>query len=184
MTDSMNRRPRSTKQLWGSVGLSFFVALIIFLVFVLPAEFGEDPSGLGDLMGIDGISAYNVGVLSIEDEKPASDEIVFTLEPFESIEYKYVLGEAQSLIFSWEADGEVVFDFHSEEEGTDPEDAMTFDIGKSARESGTYVAPFAGIHGWFWENRGSSVVQINLVTKGYFDQSITYSPSGKYKREF
>ena len=184
MTDSIDRQPRSTKQLWVSVGVSFVVAFIIFIVFVLPAEFGEDPSGLGDLMGIDGISAYNVGVLSIEDEKPASDEIVFTLEPFESIEYKYALGEAQSLIFSWEADGEVVFDFHSEEVGTDPEDAVTFDIGKSARESGTYVAPFAGIHGWFWENRGSSAVQINLVTKGYFDQSITYSPSGKYKREF
>ena len=78
----------------------------------------------------------------------------------------------------------MVFDFHSEEEGTDPEDAVTFDVGRSASESGTYVAPFAGIHGWFWENRGSSVVEINLVTKGYFDQSITYSPSGKYKREF
>ena len=76
--------------------------------------------------------------------KPVSDEIVFTLEPFESIEYKYV-GDGQSLIFSWEADGEVVFDFHSEEEGTDPEDAVTFDAGRSASESGTYVAPFAGI---------------------------------------
>ena len=95
-----------------------------------------------------------------------------------------MLGDGQSLIFSGEADGEVVFDFHSEEEGTDPEDAVTFDVGRSASESGTYVAPFAGIHGWFWENRGSSVVEINLVTKGYFNQSITYSPSGKYKREF
>ena len=27
-----------------------------------------------------------------------------------------MLGEDQSLIFFWEADGEVVFDFHSEEE--------------------------------------------------------------------
>ena len=184
MTNSMDRESRPTKHLWLSVALSFVVAFIIFLVFVLPAEFGKDPSGLGELMGIDGISAYNVGVLSVEDKKPVSDEIVFTLEPFESIEYKYVLGEGQSLIFFWEADGEVVFDFHSEEEGTDPEDAVTFDVGRSAFESGTYVAPFAGIHGWFWENRGSSVVEINLLTKGYFDQSITYSPSGKYKREF
>ena len=43
-----------------------------------------------------------------------------------------MLGDGQSLIFSWEADGEVVFDFHSEEEGTDPEDAVTFDVGRSA----------------------------------------------------
>ena len=184
MTESSDRESKPTKQVWLSLALSFVVAFIVFLVFVLPAEFGKDPSGLGELMGIDGISAYNVGVLSVEDEKPVSDEIVFTLEPFESIEYKYVLGEGQSLIFFWEADGDVVFDFHSEEEGTDPEDAVTFDVGRSASESGTYVAPFAGIHGWFWENRGSSVVEINLLTKGYFDQSITYSPSGKYKREF
>ena len=184
MTKSTSRESRPTQQLWLSVTLSFLVAFIIFLVFVLPAEFGRDPSGLGELMGINQISAYNVGGLSVEDEKPVSDEIVFTLEPFESIEYKYVLGDGQSLIFSWQADGEVVFDFHSEEEGTDSEDAVTFDVGRSASESGTYVAPFAGIHGWFWENRGGSVVEINLVTKGYFDQSITYSPSGKYKREF
>ena len=111
MTKSMDRELRPTKHLWLSVALSFVVAFIIFLVFVLPAEFGKDPSGLGELMGIDGISAYNVGVLSVEDKKPVSDEIVFTLEPFESIEYKYVLGEGQSLIFFWEADGEVVFDF-------------------------------------------------------------------------
>ena len=79
MTKSMDRESRPTKHLWLSVALSFVLAFIIFLVYVLPAEFDKDPSGLGELMGIDGVSAYNVGVLSVEDEKPVSDEIIFTL---------------------------------------------------------------------------------------------------------
>ena len=164
--------------------LSFLLAVFVFVVFVLPAEFGRDPTGLGKLMGIDGISAYSVGVLSLEEESIKTDEIVFTLEPFESIEYKYSLAAGQSLIFSWDADAEVIFDFHSEEEGTDPEEAVSFEVGKGLTRRGTYVAPFNGIHGWFWENRGTQSLEVRLSTTGFYHESITYSPSGKYKRTF
>ena len=164
--------------------LSMLVAAVAFVVFVLPAEYGRDPTGLGKLMGIDGISAYSVGVLSLEEQDIKNDEVVFTLEPFESIEYKYSLAVGQSMIFSWEADEAVVFDFHSEEEGTDPEEAVSFEVGKAREKRGTYVAPFNGIHGWFWENRGAEVVEVRLLTMGFYPESITYSPSGKYKRIF
>ena len=88
------------------------------------------------------------------------------------------------MLFSWESDNEVIFDFHSEEEGIDPEDAVSFEVGKAKSRTGTYVAPFNGIHGWFWENRGSEVVDVRLSSNGFYHESITYSPSGKYKREF
>ena len=177
----VNERPKS---LAISSGIAFLVALLVFAVFVLPAEYGRDPTGLGKLMGLDRMSSYTVGAMSLEDGQTNCDEIVFTLEPFESIEYKYRLSVGQSMIFSWEADGEVVFDFHSEEEGTDPEEAVSFEIGKAEERHGTYVAPFKGIHGWFWENRGPSVVDVRLVTTGFYDESTTYSASGKYKRKF
>ena len=51
-------------------------------------------------------------------------------------------------------------------------------------QAGTYVAPYDGVHGWFWENRGDEEVVVVLETQGYFGASITYSPAGEYRREF
>ena len=160
------------------------LALIVFFTFVLPAEFGEDPTGFGELIGIKGMSGYSVGALSQEAGHYNKDEIFFLLAPFESIEYKYHLAAGQSMVFSWETESEVVFDFHSEEEGSDPEEAVTFDIGKAIARHGTYVAPFSGIHGWFWENRGTSEVEVRLRTTGFYTAATTYSASGEQTREF
>ena len=88
------------------------------------------------------------------------------------------------MLFSWQAQEEVVFDFHSEEVGTDPEDSVSFAVGRASTQHGTYVAPYDGIHGWFWENRGQQEVTVKLTTTGYFKRSITFSPSGEYERSF
>ena len=85
MSDSVNTHKGRNGRILVPSLLSFLVAVCVFVVFVLPAEYGRDPTGLGKLMGIDGISAYSVGVLSLEEESIKKDEIIFTLEPFESI---------------------------------------------------------------------------------------------------
>jgi hypothetical protein len=160
------------------------LALVVLVAFVLPAEYGEDPTGFGELIGIKGMSGYSVGALSNEEAHYTSDEVYFLLEPFDSIEYKYNLAAGQSMVFSWDAGGEVTYDFHSEEEGTDPDDAVSFDIGKAANRHGTYVAPYTGIHGWFWENRGTDTVEVRLRTTGFFTAATTFSASGEQIRRF
>ena len=153
-------------------------------VFVLPAEYGVDPLGTGELLGIDGMSGYTVSALTVEDHAPHEDRVMFPLAPFESIEYKYALHEGEAVIYRWSAQGEVVFDLHSEEEGTDPEDSVSFSVGRADHQQGSFVAPFNGIHGWFWENRGDQEVLVELVTTGYFDKATTYGPNGAFTREF
>ena len=109
---------------------SLVASTIALIVFILPAEFDSDPTGLGEMMGIKGMSGYSVGAFSEQDLPFHSDERVFELAPFESLEYKYRLEAGQSMSFSWTAStmtsesAEVLFDFHSEEDGTDPEDAV------------------------------------------------------------
>jgi hypothetical protein len=164
--------------------ISMVLAVVGLLVFVLPAEYGIDPIGAGDVLGLTGMSGYSVNALTTEDEDYRTDSIEFPLAPFESIEYKYALQQGQALIYDWEADGEVIFDFHSEEEGRDPEDAVSFSVGRATRQRGTYVAPYSGIHGWFWENRGDTDVVVKLNTTGFFTASKTFSAAGEYKREF
>ena len=50
----------SSRSLVRSVAVSVLLAGAILLVFVLPAEYGLDPVGAGQLLGIDGMSGYSV----------------------------------------------------------------------------------------------------------------------------
>ena len=169
---------------------SLVASTIALIVFILPAEFDSDPTGLGEMMGIKGMSGYSVGAFSEQDLPFHSDERVFELAPFESLEYKYRLEAGQSMSFSWTAStmtsesAEVLFDFHSEEDGTDPEDAVSFRVATSMGNHGNFVAPFSGIHGWFWENRGGEEVSVALKTSGFYSSSTVYGPSGTFDTQF
>jgi len=39
---------------------------------------------------------------------------------------------------------------------------------------GTFVAPFEGSHGWYWENRGTQSVKVDIEVSGF--QSELYRP--------
>ena len=163
---------------------STVIAALALVIFVLPAEYGTDPVGAGEALGIDGMSGYSVSALTVEDHPPHVDRVSFPLAPFESIEYKYTLDAGDAVIYSWSAPGEVVFDLHSHEEISDPEDAVSFSIGRASSQQGSYVAPFDGLHGWFWENRGDVEVTVTLEATGYFHMATTYGPNGSFTREF
>jgi len=173
----------SASQLKTSLLSSIGLAVISLICFVLPAEFGIDPTGIGRLLGVHSMSQPQVQALSIESHQAQEDLAEFVLAPFESIEYKYVLAQNQSLTFSWRTEADVEFDLHSEAQGTDPEDAVTFAKGAGRAQHGTYVAPFDGVHGWFWENRGTSEVTVRLKTTTYADAAIVYDASGSRRRE-
>ena len=174
----------SPRQLLWTLLASLVAGLAAFVVFVLPAEFDVDPLGTGELMGIKGMAGYSVQALTVEAEPAHTDRVEFPLAPFESVEYKYELAAGQAVVYHWHAEGEVLYDLHGHETGTDEEDSVTFSTGRVPAQAGTYVAPYDGEHGWFWENRGDEEVVVVLETLGYFHASITYSPAGEYRREF
>ena len=100
------------------------------------------------------------------------------------------MAAGQSLVFAWQArtlndaPSEVVYDFHSEEAGTDPEDAVSFDVGRNSESQGNFVAPFTGIHGWYWENRGSELVTVRLSSSGFYNVAKVYSAAGEVEVTF
>ena len=176
----------------GIISLASVIAAALALVlFVLPAEYDIDPTGAGELMGIKGMAGYSVAALSKQAEPYYSDSVAFPLAPFESIEYKYDLAQGQSMVFTWQAisasndpEAELIFDMHSEEEGTDPEDSVSFDIGRGGQASGSFVAPFNGIHGWYWENRTGEEIMVELATTGFYSKATTYGPNGAFSKSF
>lgn len=176
----------------GLISLGALVAAALALVFfVLPAEYDIDPTGAGELMGIKGMAGYSVAALSKQSAIYNKDSVTFPLAPFESVEYKYALGQGQSLVFTWQAVSasndplvELIFDMHSEETGTDPEDSVTFDIGRAGNAHGSFVAPFDGIHGWYWENRTGEEIVVKLVSTGFYSKATTYGPNGTFSKSF
>jgi hypothetical protein len=161
--NSSDRSPGGLLKL--SVG-ALVAALLAMVLFVLPAEYDTDPTGLGEIMGIKGMSGYQVGALTTQSTGVHQDQSSFWLAPFESVEYKYTLSEGQ---------------MHSEIDA-DPEQSVTFELSRGDAQRGTFVAPFSGVHGWYWENRGVGEVEVMLQATGFFTQGTTYGPSGAFTK--
>jgi hypothetical protein len=99
------------------------------------------------------------------------------------VEYKYRLQEGASMLYSWKATGEVAIDLHSEPDGAPEGYAESFESRNSSGSSGTYTAPFSGIHGWFWENRGRETVVVTLTTAGFYSGAQEFRDGGIFEHE-
>ena len=154
--------------------IAFAGANAIFFAFVLPAEFGVDPTGIGGALGLTGLAGAPAADVYRTETALVEDARRFELAPFESIELKYDLVAGDGLVYAWTASGEVFFDLHAEPADAEPGTAESFAQGRGLADSGTYVAPFDGIHGWFWENRGASALVVSLRAAGFATGATRY----------
>ena len=117
------------------------------------------------------------------DSKPVADERTYSLQPFASVEFKYDLAEGAVMIYEWESTAEVVFDFHAEPTIGGEAATQSFSQGRGSGESGSYIAPFDGIHGWFWENRSLDEVTVVVKTSGFMTGGTEYRDNDKIQME-
>lgn len=106
---------------------------------------------------------------------PAKHETLsFELEPGKGVEVKALLKSGYGLVYHWSADGDVAVDMHGERTGV--KGAWTsYSVNSVQRmASGTFIAPFDGSHGWYWENRGSQRVAVQIDVTGF--QESLYRP--------
>lgn len=172
----------SGKKIALSTAIAFVIAGAILVTVVLPAEYGIDPLKSGQLLGLTALRKQQTEVIHQQPGTYRSDTMSFVLAPFESVEYKYRLEQGATLLYAWQANGELVFDFHAEPDGSPPGYAESFDQRQSAQEQGSYTAPFPGIHGWFWENRGKTDVRIDLNTVGFYSHAIEFRDGFQNKK--
>lgn len=158
------------------------VGLLILVAFVLPAEFGVDPLKTGRLLGLTELAGGHQDAIVDQYTDHAEDYVEFILEPFQSVEYKYDMDIDTAMVFSWKADGEVYFDMHSEPAGRPPEEEESFASGDATEQRGVYIAPFTGIHGWFWENRGFEEVTVRLYSAGFYANATEWRDGSTFDR--
>ncbi|HYD23519.1 MAG TPA: hypothetical protein VEB68_01895, partial [Croceibacterium sp.] len=111
-----------------------------------------------------------------------SDRFEFELLPYEGIELKYVLDKGAPMFFSWHAMAPVNVDMHSHPFDGGEEATESFVIGDMRAQSAVYVAPFNGIHGWYWQNRSLEPVKLTLEASGLFTGSKTFDQAGEHDR--
>ena len=91
----MNTQEASNPRIGLTLGLSLVTGALAAILFVLPAEYGIDPTGVGKALGIDGMSGVSVSALSRNVEPYRTDEVEFPLMPFE--DYETSITEAHQL---------------------------------------------------------------------------------------
>jgi hypothetical protein len=109
------------------------------------------------------------------------DSRKFELEPGGKMEFKYQLRRGANLVYSWESTGKVKFEFHGEPnagpEGTYQSYAIDDEEGQD-RGSGSFTAPFSGIHGWYWENASADPVTVQLTSAGFYTNAELFLKTG------
>jgi hypothetical protein len=105
---------------------------------------------------------------------PRTESMQITLPPGKGVEVKTLLKAGGGFVYRWTADGEVAIDMHGERTGV--KGAWTsYAVENAQRENaGTFVAPFEGSHGWYWLNRGTTPVTVQVQVSGF--QSALYQP--------
>ena len=176
----MNSRRRI---LLASIG-SLLCAAVILITVVLPAEYGWDPLGTGEALGLLGMAEEGAVPLHSQPENWRSDSIEFQLAPFESVEYKYRLDQGAALLYRWQADGELLYEMHSEPDGAAPGYAESFAKSRAESDQGNYLAPFGGIHGWFWQNRGQQDITLKLETSGFYPWAVEMRDGHSFRYHF
>ena len=103
------------------------------------------------------------------------DAIEFLLRPKQFVEYKFRLTTGEMMMFNWKADFPIDVDFHTVPDGKPISASETYLRGSYASGSGTYRAPYPGLHGWYWLNTGKEDVMIVLNASGFFTEARMFS---------
>jgi len=182
---TLSTPPESRRKIIIGSIVALVVAAAVLVFFILPAERGLDLTGSGEKSGLTRLAdagemtelergALREGVLTLSNQTMHTDRWERELAPYEAVEFKYTMEEGQPLIFSWRASAPLNYDMHSHPFEGGEELTESFGVGDAQAMQGLYVAPFSGIHGWYWQNRTLDNVTLTLETTGGFTHSTIF----------
>jgi hypothetical protein len=169
---------------------------LILALFILPAEYGIDPTGLGQQMGLLALSAPSAaaqapdiptapaGVARDYATPPRANVIEIPLDRDGEVEYKVRMKEGETIVYSWSVDnGKAYYDFHAASEPDNRDLRYKEEQDGASSVHGSLVAPFNGIHGWYWLNLEDHPIVITLRVSGFYElRSQQEQPVGTVKQ--
>jgi hypothetical protein len=100
-----------------------------------------------------------------------ADEMEITLAAGKGVEVKTHLAKGATLIYTWKTKNaeKVNHDFHGEPVNAKENEFESFILEDQVSESkGTLIAPFTGVHGWYWKNKTGAPVTVVLKASGFY----------------
>ena len=189
---SENDLPTSS-QLLKSTIIALFVAGTLLICIVLPAEYGTDPTGVGEFLGLKKMGEIKASLekealnenqkfdeyISTNEEirqrfetsKGYKDVKEFVIAPNDAIEIKLEMEKGSIAKYRWNTkSGGLNYNLHGDGyKGS--QKSTTYKKGRmTSSDNGEFKAEFDGYHGWFWRNRNSEVVTVILETDGEYIQ--------------
>jgi hypothetical protein len=205
-SNTIDQPVRSTVEIRARIavaaGAALLVAGLLLVTVVLPAEYAVDPLGTGARLGLLELGVVGQQVEALEasaataapgqtaiivgQERPFTRETVeFAIAPGEGMEYKYRLEKGEALLYSWTATAAVNYELHAEPDGGPRGYAQSYEKRDATQQaSGTLTAPFAGIHGWFWENKTGQPVTVTLQSAGFYNLAHEFRSTGVTNKPF
>ena len=191
-TPSASLAAPSRARLAKTTAVALTVAAALLIAFVLPAEYGFDPTGIGRRLGLTAIASPPLAVaeapanagnrlaptqngpLGVYPAEFKFDVVEVVLAPYEYVEYKYRLEKDATMLYSWTSTAALRHDMHGERAAgaADGPPEQSFDKEDRRQAHGSLTAPFAGLHGWYWENPGGETITIRLASAGYYSSAV------------
>ncbi len=185
----------STGRLIKSTLLAAVSAGVLLVTVVMPAEYGIDPTGIGNALGLKRMGEIKVSLATEAAEDAAKDvvsvpveevtpvpevqltqasvamqshEMSVTLAPDEGTEIKVAMNKGAKVYYEWWTDGgKANFDVHGDSKVLKI-NYHSYSKGSAIRKSGEVIADFDGSHGWFWRNRTKQPLTVTIKTNGEY----------------
>jgi hypothetical protein len=173
----MTQHVVSTKTLIKSTVAATLIALIVFVCFILPAEYNIDPTHIGYKLGLTELAHHNNDSLIetasstafVNDSEQAQHVIEVVVPAGKSIEYKFQMSQHKKMTYEWLTNGEPLhFDLHGEPEGDTTGYFESYAIATLSEMKGSFTSPFKGSHGWYWKNSSDKPIAIQLIVEGQY----------------
>ena len=118
----------------------------------------------------DPAQSFNLDAVRVQSSAFRSDEMSVTLAAGKGAEIKAKMQEGGAFVFSWTSlGGPVNFDMHGEKPNDGDKFTSYWLDNQKAEGHGRFIAPFTGVHGWYWQNKGAVPVTITVKVSGYFE---------------
>jgi hypothetical protein len=173
----------SEKSLVKATVTALILAAVMLILFILPAEYNIDPTGIGAKLGLTVLALpekeekvepqlvnseiKNETGLTVSEQK---DTVEVTVPAGRGIEYKFQLSKNQTMTYEWKTDGvELYLDLHGEPAGDTTGYYESYTIATASEMSGQFTTPFAGVHGWYWKNKTEQDIKVTLTTQGPYE---------------
>lgn len=149
--------------------ISSVIALVALVLFILPAEYNIDPTGVGEKLGL---TVFNEDAKTVTVQQSADgeqDSVTLTVPAGKGIEYKLAMNKFSKATYEWATDGgELFVDLHGEPKGDTTGYFESFTIATVDKMKGSFTAPFDGSHGWYWKNKSDRDIQVQLIFNGEY----------------